>query len=328
MARYATSPVKAAASARAGRGAALLCVALLAAGLHRRSRLSAARGSDAREVAHRHRAGRRDRRHPLVGAVRRPGAGPADRRGAARQSRPRCRRGAGRPVHRRADDDPLAVLSADRLQRRRGSQPGEPGRLAADPGPRRSLHHAVPGRAERAVADRPVRPGAPAERGGAGAGVRERAGAPRRRAVGHDRRGGRLHRPARAGPAARDRARDGRQLRRDAEDLRPALQGRRGVAGRGRAGRVAVPAGARRHPGDRTADRSAGEPDQHPARPQPGADRARHGRSTNWSRRRFPATCPRPCSNGGRTSCRPSRTWSPRTRASVSRDRCITRRCR
>ena len=145
-------------------------------------------------LAHRVRAGRRPGQHALVAAVRRPGAEPADRRGAARQPRPADRRGARRPVHRPADDHALAVLSADRLRRRRQPQPQQPRRRAAAGRRRRPVLHAVPGRAVGAVADRPVRPRAPAERGGAGPALRQRAGPPRRGAVAGHQRGGQLHR--------------------------------------------------------------------------------------------------------------------------------------
>ncbi len=212
---------------------------------------------------------------PMVGAVRRPGARRVDRRVAARESRSGDRRRARGPVHRRALDDALAVLPADRLQRRCKPRPLEQRRAAADSRRQRSLLHALPGSARRAVADRSVRPRSPPERGGPGAGLRKRAGPPRRRALGRHERGGELHRPARAGPAARDRTGDGEELRRHQADLRPAPQGRRRVAGRSRADRVAVPAGPRRDSKLRAAGRRAGEPDLGTARPQPRPHRAR-----------------------------------------------------
>ena len=69
-------------------------------------------------------------------------------------------------------------------------------------------------RARRVLADRPLRPRAPPGRGGAGAGLRERAGPPRRGAVGGCERHDRLHHAARARPSARDRARHRDELRR------------------------------------------------------------------------------------------------------------------
>ena len=101
-----------------------------------------------------------------------------------------------------------------------------------------------------------------------------------------------LHRPARARPAAGDRAGDGGELRRDRAHLRPALQGRHRVADRSGADPLAVPAGAGRDSRVPAADRRAGEPDLDPARTQSRADPARQdhrpaGRAAD-SRR----TCP------------------------------------
>ena len=130
-----------------------------------------------------------------------------DRDGVARESRRAHRRRARRPVHRRPRLDALAVVSPDRLRRGRHPRPRQPGRPAAASRRRRPLFHAVPGIARRVLATRPVRPGPPPERGGAGAGLRERAGAAGGRAVGGQRRRIELHRAARARPAARDRRR-------------------------------------------------------------------------------------------------------------------------
>ena len=104
--------------------------------------------------------------------------------------------------------------------------------VPAIPSRRRSVLHAVPGVAGRLVATRPVRPRAPPDRSGASAGLCERAGAARRRAVARGGRRDELHRAARTRPAARDRAGDGDEFRRDSADLRPAVQGRHRVADR------------------------------------------------------------------------------------------------
>ena len=166
--------------------AALVAVAL--AGCTVGPGLRASRRRHAGVLAHRLPEGGRRRQHEVVGAVRRPGAQRPDRNGAAREPRHPHRRRARRPVHRRARLDAFPALSADRLRRGRVPRPCQPGRPAAAAARRRPLFHAVPGIARGVVAARPVRPGPPAERGGAGAGLRERAGAARGRAVGGQRR--------------------------------------------------------------------------------------------------------------------------------------------
>ena len=156
--------------------------------LHRRTGLRAPRRRRADRLANRLPEGRRRREHEVVGAVRRPGAQRPDRDGVARESRRANRRRARRPVHRRPRFVALPVVSPDRLRRGRHPRQVQPGRPAAASRRRRPLFHAVPGVARRVVAARPVRPGPSPERSGAGAGLRERAGAARGRAVGGQRR--------------------------------------------------------------------------------------------------------------------------------------------
>ena len=215
---------------------------------------------------------------------------------------------------------PQIGYSAD-VSRNRASRLGNP----ADPVSGRSLLHAVPGRAERAVADRSLRARAPPERGRAGAGVRERAGPPRRHPDDRDQRRHQLHHAARARPATRDRAGDGEELRRDRAHLRAALQGRGGLGSGAQPGRVAVPAGARRRARARAGDRRAGEPDLDPARAQSRPDPARPGdrrvRRTRDSCRppfdpaRAPARHPAGRADAGRR----------RTRTSAPRRHCTSR---
>ena len=186
-----------------------LVAATAARGLYRRTGLRASSRRYPDRVAHRLSEGGRRRKHEMVGAVRRPGPQRTDRDRVARQSRRAHRRRPGRSVPRRVDGHPLAAVSADRLQRRRQSLPVEPPRRAGDPVPRRPVLHAIPGVARRVVATRPLRSGASPDRSRAGAGLRQRAGAARRRAVAGGGRGVELHRAARARPAARDRTGDG-----------------------------------------------------------------------------------------------------------------------
>jgi hypothetical protein len=264
----------------------------------------------------------------VVEAVRRPGARRTRGHRAAQQPRPAHRGGTGRPVHRRAHGHRLAALSADRLRRRR--QPGARQRRgpAAAAAGRQPVLFPVPGVAGRVVADRPVRPGAPPDRGGAGARLCQRAGPARRGADGGVGRGHQLHRAALARSAARDRAGHGAQLRRHAANLRAALQGRPRRQHRGDADPLAAAAGARGDPRLRAGDRDAGEPDLDPARPQSGPDRARQddrpaGGAGDPGR---PARAR--CCSAGPTSCRPSRTWSRPTPTSARRARSTTRTCR
>ena len=189
-------------------------------------------------VAHRLPAGGRRRQHALVGAVRRSGADGPHRFGAHGKPRPRDRRRARRRVHRHARDDARAVLPAGQLQPRREPQSHDGRRRLAAAARRGPLLQPLQRRAGRRLADRPLRPRAPADRGGAGAGLRDRAGPARRRAVGGDERRDELHRLARARQAARDRAPDRGELPGHAAHLRAAAQGRRRVEARGRAGRT------------------------------------------------------------------------------------------
>jgi len=212
-----------------------------------------------------------------VGGLPGSSAQPARRGGAGEESRPGPGRGARRPLPRRAERHALAVLPADRLPRRREPEPRERQRPDADPGRGRPRLLALPGGARRLLADRPLRPSAPPGRRRAGAGVRDRAGAARRGALGGDEHRHGLHCAPRARPAARDRARDRGELRRVAQDLRAALRGRRGVRARALAGGIAVPAGAGRGAGLRAPGRAAGEPALGSARAQSRRHPARQG---------------------------------------------------
>ena len=87
------------------------------------------------------------------------------------------RRRARRPVPRRADRPRArSSIRSSATARDASRTRAEPRRPAAAAAGRRSVLHAVPGRARRVVADRSVRPRAPPDRGRAGAGLRERAG--------------------------------------------------------------------------------------------------------------------------------------------------------
>jgi len=128
-------------------------LALLAARcsrVHRRPRLRPAHARDAAGLAHRPAAGRGRSPTRVVAAIRRPGARPPDRRGAARQPGPENRRGARGPVCRRAQIDTLAVLSAVRLRRLGEPQPRHRARADAAAGgtdPWYSLYEASVGAA-------------------------------------------------------------------------------------------------------------------------------------------------------------------------------------
>ena len=198
-----------------------------------------------------------------------------DRDVAARKSRHTHRCRARRPVHRRPRFDALPVVSPDRLQRGRLPRPRQPGRPAAAPCRRRSLFQPVPGIAGRVLATRPLRPGPPPERGRAGAGLRERAGAAGGRAVGGERRCVELHRAARARPAAGDRP--GRRRRTSARPRASSTCASRPASCRRRRWCRSARSTSRRSPRFRpsSADRRAGEPDLDPARTQSGADPAR-----------------------------------------------------
>ena len=249
---------------------------LRARGVHGRSRLRAADRRRAACVAHRLSASGRRCQHALVGAVQRPGADRARRIGVARQPRPRDRRGARGRVHGPARDDAQPVLSAGELQPQRQPQSKHGRRhVAALAARHRPLLHAVPGRARRGLAARPVRPRPPPDRSRAGPRLRHRARTPRRRAVARHGDGSELHRLARARPPARDLAADRAELRQHAAHLRAAPQGRRGVEARARAGAIAIPAGARGHSLARAAHRRPGEPDRRPAGKEPVSDSAR-----------------------------------------------------
>ena len=170
------------------------------------------------------------------------------------------------------DGNALAVVPADRLQRRRESLPLQPPRRPGHSLARRPVLHVVPGIVGRLVANRSVRACAPLDRSGTGAGVCERAGPARRRAVVGGGRGVELHRNACARPPARDRASDGAQFRCDGEAVRLAFPRGHRVADGSDADPVAIPAGVGRDSRHRTSDRRAGELHLHPARTQPGAD--------------------------------------------------------
>ncbi len=201
-----------------------------------------------------------------------------------------------------------AVLSAGQLQPRTRAATAVARRHVAAAARRRPVLHALPGRARRRVADRPLRPRAAADRGGAGARLRHRAGSPRRRAVGGHQRRGELHRAARARSPARDLAANGAELREHAAHLRAAAQGRRGVARRARAGAVAIPAGARRDSRARAAHRGAGEPDRGAAGPQSLSDPARQDHRPAGAARHSRRPAGVAARRAVPTSCRPSRT--------------------
>ena len=264
----------------------------------------------------------------MVGAIRRPGAERPDRDCVARESRHPHRSRASGAVRGRADEHALPGASATGLQRRREPRAGVPRGAAAGPQRRGQAVHAVPGFAGRVVAGGPLRSGAALERGGAGAGLWQRTGAARRCAHRGGGRGDQLCHAACVRPATRDRTGDCREFRRNRPDLQAALQARHRFAVRGRADRVAVPAGPGRHPRHRSADRGAGEPDLDPARPQPRTDPA-------WQTDRSAGCTAHP--RGPSVDAARAATGHPAGRAEPGRGqrqhrrgdaRCTTRRCR
>ena len=188
------------------------------------------------------------RQHEVVGAIRRPGPERPDRDRVAREPRHRAS-----PRH--ASNSSLGALVATRSQL--FPQIGysgdveplrESSRVSLPPLPPRAdnyftLYQAALGAIWQLDLFGRVRR---LTRSGAGPGLRERAGAARRRADDRRERRDELHRDARAGPSARDRAGDGGELRRDGAHLRSSLQARHRLADRGVADRFAVPAGAGR----------------------------------------------------------------------------------
>src|SRR5262245_12154812 len=100
----------------------------------------------------------------MVGGLRRPGAQPAGGRLAAREPGPAAGCGAGRPIPRLVAHHALAVLSAVRVRRGGEPQPLEPEQQPDGDDTRRYRAQllAVRSGAWRAVADRPLRPRAPA----------------------------------------------------------------------------------------------------------------------------------------------------------------------
>ena len=204
-------------------------VALLATGLAGcigRTGLCAPHGGVAQHLAHRLPDGGRGGEHQMVGAVRRPGVERTGGQRAAREPRRAHCRGTRRSVHRCADVHPLAVVPAARLRRRGQPDARQPRRPAAAAARRRPVFFALPGLARRVLAARPVRSRAPPERGCAGAGLCQRAGAARRRAVAGVERRDQLHRAARTRPPTGNRAGDGQELRRHGAAVRVALQRR------------------------------------------------------------------------------------------------------
>ncbi|MCK7498229.1 MAG: TolC family protein [Comamonadaceae bacterium] len=259
--------------------------------------------------------------HALVAAVRRPGARPADRRGAAREPRPaRSPRRAStsssaRSRRPRSQFYPQIGYSAD-ASRSRASRVGQPP-LPPGADPYYSLYQGALGAQWQIDLFGRVRRQTEAAQAQVYASEQGRRGVVLTRG---DQRGRQLHRAARARPAARDRARH-RATTTPARCSIFELRFKGGVVSQVEvgAGRVAVPAGAGGDPGARAADRRAGEPDLRPARPQPGADPARQddrpARRAGDSRR--PAVDA--AASGGPTSCRPSRTWSRPTPTSAWR---------
>ena len=178
----------------------------------------------------------------------------------------------------------------------------------------------VPRRLPDGVGDRHLGPHPPRDRSVAGRSVRHRGRAARRHPLAGQRRGAGLLRAARAGSRAGDRpAHERRRSSRPSICSRASCSG--GVGNKLATSRAeaALASTAGDHPGSRAPDRRQGEPDQHPARPQPRTDRARRGvDGAEPIRRTCRPDCRRRCSSGVRTFCRRSRTSWRRTPWSAS----------
>ena len=266
----------------------------------------------------------------MVEAVRRPGARRLHRRGARAQPEPAGRGRQRRAGRRRAHDDALAALPAAQLPGRRHAPALQRARPLAAARRRRGRQPGddLPGARRRELGARPVGADPAAHRRGAREPARHRRGAARRRAVGH--RLDRIDLPPAPRPrrAARGREADARGLRRVGQAVRAPVQVRPGVADERRAGALAVRDGGGADPGHPDPDRADRDRARDPARPQSRADRARQAARRARAAERARRACPRSSSSVARTSCRPSRPWSPPTRRSARRRRSTSRRSR